>query len=574
VTREYGWKKKFLDQRHFCPLVGHAERTGNMKRWDAVWIGIVMAVAVSCGVRTAQPGGGEGGLVAIPAGGLEDLTHYRAELVRVIKADTPDGPFERTDHLSTAVWREQKAVFQSIDVINDVGDIAQYSLGMVDQAGYLLPGAADGCRVFWAQDNILVNEYVPMTYLFPLKSGAAAGDETVGGISTRVYNLNSDSLGVKGIEANGKAWIAADGGYLVKYQLELTGGDELYGKGRSGTLTLDYELKEINGNEPVSYPGDCRPVLTDIPVADDAQDVYRMPGWLKYVSPSTPEKMQAFYEEYFSGAGWEKLYESPATEGATDEEKEILFFQESTGRRVTVSLEIEEGKTAVDVDTNDFPPEDTASSADATPAGEPPSSRIMTSLSKLLGSAETPGALPSYAMVLDLELPAASGKIVTHTEAEVEGLNIHYVHTDAGKTTDALLFGGKEYKIVGGKAEAGSIGLRTDWILWQSDLMKVLMAAGLADPKAEPGTTLEGRAVEVFSVDGTDLPDMTGGILPVQITAMRGTIWVDQATGALLKADLTFDADVKKSGQTTPTHDTGTFLLVVSRIGQVKVSMP
>jgi hypothetical protein len=291
---------------------------------------------------------------------------------------------------------------------------------------------------------------------------------------------------------------------------------------------------------------------------------------LWYVSPSTPDQVQAFYEKNFSGQGWDKL----DTTASSDGEAEILFSQESTGRRATVSLLSGEEGTEVDVSTNDIKPSAPAPSADATPAGGAPSARIMTSLSRLLGSAEKPGALPSFAMVVDQEMPTTSGKTVTHTEAEVEGLNVHYVQTSGGETTDALLFDGKEYKISGGKAQPGSIGLRTDWMFWQTDWLKVFMAAGVADSKAEPGTTLEGRAVEVFSVDGTDLPDMTGGILPVQITAIHGIIWIDQATGALLKADLTFEADVKKAGQTTATHDTGKLLLVVSRIGQVKVTMP
>jgi hypothetical protein len=545
-----------------------------MERLRIIWIGFVMALTVSCGVGTAGPGGGGAGLVADPGTGLAGLNHYRGELTRTISANTPDGPFERTDHMSMSVWRDQKAVFETIDILNDTGEVVQFSAGVVDQAGYFLPDPETGCQVYWAKNNILVDESDVAGFLYPVKSGSAAGEEAVGGISAKVYNLDSASLGVKGVEANGKVWIAKDGGYLLKYHLELSGGDALYGKGKSGTFTLDYGLSEINSAEPVHYPGDCRPALTDIPATDDAQEVIRLPGWLWYLSPSTLAEVQTFYEEYFSGEGWTKIFETPSMEGETDADKEIFFAQESTGRKANVYLEIRDGKTVVDLSTNDVPLEENAPSADATPAGEEPGARVISSLMKLLGSAETPGALPSYAMVLDQELPASSGKKVTHIEAEVEGLNKHYVHTSGGETTDALLFGGKEYEISGGKASPGSIGLRTDWILWQTDWLKVLMAAGLANPKAEPGTTLEGRAVEVYSVDGTDLPDMTGGILPVQITAMRGTIWVDQATGALLKADLTFDADVKKKGETTATHDTGKFLLVVSRIGQVKVTMP
>jgi hypothetical protein len=542
-----------------------------MKRLQIFWLGFTMAMTASCIINTGGISGGSSGLIADPAAGLEKLTHYRADLTQTIKAKTSGGPVERTERFSMAVWRAQKAIFETIDTVNDAGETLKLAAGIVDQAEYFLPGAETGCRVYWNQENIQVNEFTLTGYLFPLRSGSAAGEETIGGIAARVYDVNTDSLGVKGVEASGKVWLAANGGYLLKYHLELSGSDALYGKGASGTMTLDYELSEVDSDAPVSYPGDCQPVLTDIPATDDAQNVHRQPGWLWYVSPSSPDQVQAFYKKYFSDQGWD---ESDIT-ASSDGETEILFSQESTGRKATVSLLSGEEGTEVDVSTNDVKPPASTPSADATPAGEAPGARVMTSLSKLFGSAEKPGVLPSFAVVMDQEMPASSGQaVVTHTEAEVEGLNVHYRQTSSGKTTDALLFAGKEYEIVGGKAQPGSIGLRTDWILWQTDWLKVLMAAGLAEPKAEPGTTLEGREVEVFSVDGTDLPDMTGGILPVQITAMHGTIWVDHATGALLKADLQFEADVKKSGQTTATHDTGKFLLVVSRIGKVTVSLP
>ncbi len=544
-----------------------------MKRARILWMAAVFSLTISCIINTGGLGGGSGDLVKDPASGLDGLSHYRAVVTKTIKAQTADGPFEQKDQLSLAVWREEKAAFETIDAAQADGANLVLTIGRVDRATYVLPSADAGCQTFWDEENVEVDEASLTDYLYPLKSGSAAGEETVGGIASQVYDLNSDSLGVEGVEAGGKAWIAKDGGYLVKYQLELSGGGALFGSGATGKLTLEYELSEVDGDQPVAYPGDCRPVLADIPATDDAQDLQRMPGRLWYVSPSTPDRIKSFYEDYFSNQGWRKLDDIPLA----GEAQGLLFSQESTGRSAMISLLSEGNSTVVDILTSGDPGAEPAPSADETPAGgsdEPPSARVISSLMKLLGSAETPGALPSYAMVLDAEMPASSGKKVTHLEAEVEGLNNHYVHTSGGETTDALLFGGKEYEIVGGKAEAGSIGLRTDWILWQTDWLKVLMAAGLANPKAEPGTTLEGRAVEVFSVDGTDLPDMTGGILPVQITAMRGTIWVDQATGALLKADLTFDADVKKKGQTEPAHETGKFLLVVSRIGKVKVSLP
>lgn len=82
----------------------------------------------------------------------------------------------------------------------------------------------------------------------------------------------------------------------MKYHVELSGGEALFGAGVTGTRTVDYELSEVDNGTPVANPGDCLPVLMDIPATDDAQDVERMPGSLRYTSASSPETVQAFFE--------------------------------------------------------------------------------------------------------------------------------------------------------------------------------------------------------------------------------------------------------------------------------------
>jgi hypothetical protein len=118
----------------------------------------------------------------------------------------------------------------------------------------------------------------------------------VNGIAAHVYQVNADYPGVMDVKESGRVWIASSGGYLVKYHVELSGGEALFGAGVTGTRTVDYELLEVDNGTPVSYPGDCLPVLTDIPAADDAQDVERMTGSLRYTLASSPETVQAFFE--------------------------------------------------------------------------------------------------------------------------------------------------------------------------------------------------------------------------------------------------------------------------------------
>jgi hypothetical protein len=532
-----------------------------------------MFVAVSCIIKIPGiSGGNTGGLVSDPATGTEKLTHYRAALTIATKGQTADGPIDRTEKYSLAVWSAEKAIFETVDSFDQTGQALQLTVGKVDQAGYLLMGGATGCQVFWNDSNIDVDAASLSAYLYPLKSGTSAGKETVAGIATNVYQVNSDSVGIKGVQASGKVWVADDGGYLVKYHLELSIA--------SGSKTLDYELSEINSGTPVTYPGDCLPVLVDIPATSDAQDVERMPSSLRYTSASSPDTVQAFYEKYFTGQSWA----TDAEQAPPDGEKDLLFSQASTGRQATVILQSLNGGTVVHVlatggESSGPTPTSAGGASEGTPT-LPASAGIIVSLSKLFGTGTKPDSLPSFTLAASESMPTATGtNSLTTLQAEVQGKNVHYILDSAGTKTEAYLFDGKEYQPVGGTIQPGSAMLSATWSLWQLDPLTILSAVGMADPQAEAGTTLEGRQVDVYSVDNTGLggtgQDSSFGLLPVAITSIKGTIWIDHETGALLKADLQFEANVKQPGESTPSaHGAGEFHLAVSQIGKTTVALP
>jgi hypothetical protein len=550
-----------------------------MKRFRLFLIGLAMTVAISCSITAGGIGGASGGLVSDPAKGLDKLSHYRADVTVSTKAQTSGEDVDRTEKYSLAVWTAEKAIFETVDSFDETGQAITLTVGKVDKAGYALLGGDTGCQTFWDDANIQIDADSLSPYLYAVKSGTPAGDETVNGIAAHVYQVNSDYPGVKGVKESGKVWIASSGGYLVKYHIELSGGEALFGSGATGTRTVDYVLSEVNSGAPVAYPGDCLPVLTDIPATDDAQDVQRMPGKLRYVSASSPDQIQSFYEKFFSGQGWDKLDETALPEGG----KDILFTQASIGREALVSLQSRGGTTTVRVLAAGGASAQAPTPTGGTPSGntdQPASVRIITSVSKLFGTGTTPGSLPSFALTVNENMPSASGaNTTTILQAEVQGTNVHFIFNVDGKKTDAILFEGKEYNVVDGKAQPGEAILSATWTLWQLEPLTILSAAGMAAPKAEAGTTLEGRPVDVYSVDNTALggqgQDSSFGLLPYIITSIQGTVWIDHETGALLKADLQFEASVRKPGESTPSaHGKGEFHLAVSQIGKTTVILP
>jgi hypothetical protein len=543
-----------------------------------LFIGISMLFIVSCIIEIPALGGTvSSGSFADPTTGLDSLKHYRAILSVVIQAQASDGPDNQTSTYALAAWPAEKAYFESIESTNAASRQNKMILGKVGDAGYLLPDGETDCQTNWAESNIHIDStsLAPLMYLF--ESGASSGEETINGIATHVYSLNTDSVGIDGVQADGKAWIASVGGYLVKYHLELSGGQELFGSDETGKKILDYALTEINDGSPIVYPGDCRPVLTDIPAADDAKDIKRFPEILRYSSALPPDQVQAFYEKYFTGQGWKARAEHSLPDG----EKIIGFYQEATNREATIMIESHGATTSVEV---------MAPVVDSNPApsstGEPASSgadqnvqaRISAALSKLLGNGKTPGPIPSYRLKMDESMPASSGERNTSLQAEVQGVNIHFVLNGASGTKDVFLYDGKEYDLKNGIAQPGSPTLRSDWILWRMDPSIILSMAGLAAPKPQASVTLEGHSVDVFAVDSSQskspLPDVSMG-LSFQITSIRGTVWIDHETNVLLKADLEFEAGVKKPGDTkSSSTGKGALHLSVDQLGSTTVMLP
>jgi hypothetical protein len=86
--------------------------------------------------------------------------------------------------------------------------------------------------------------------------------------------------------------------------------------------------------------------------------------------------------------------------------------------------------------------------------------------------------------------------------------------------------------------------------------------------------TLDGRPAEIYAIDssGLSVPGVPGNLLP--ITSVTGNVWVDQATGALLKAMLDYQADVGDNSGTLKGSGAGHLEITVTQVGNVTVALP
>lgn len=136
--------------------------------------------------------------------------------------------------------------------------------------------------------------------------------ETVNGVKAKYYTWKEGGLtGMGFASAKGDVWVAVDGNYVVKYTAEGTGKGSLFGSSgkEEGTITIEYNVTNINGSFKIEPPKDCESAASDIPIMADAQNKSMFGDMISYESASSFEDVVNFYKKEMPAAGWEQADE-------------------------------------------------------------------------------------------------------------------------------------------------------------------------------------------------------------------------------------------------------------------------
>lgn len=197
-----------------------------------------------------------------------------------------------------------------------------------------------------------IDWWEPTHLLSGLLGADEAGQEDVNGLSADHYTFDQRALALNGVaESTGEVWVAADGGYILKYVLTTTGGEEYFGKGIEGTLTWDYALTDIDQKLTMELPEVCLAQLVPAPRLPDATNVRSLSGWLSYNTSTTMEDAGAFYRAQLPSLGWTLTNEPPIAEMAEMAQMtpENLILQEFTKGDQVMYVTISLGTTATEV---------------------------------------------------------------------------------------------------------------------------------------------------------------------------------------------------------------------------------
>jgi len=298
---------------------------------------------------TATPGnqGNQGNsLLNDPQVGLDSLEDYTASLTVSFKGTQAGQLADQTDSYVQSEWPKLLAQFTSIHTTDDSGAQVVLLSGAVGDAQYYQADPASPCTVEWGAAAGGPADFQPAVFLPAVTTSKLADEQTLDGVATRHYTFDATSLGLPSdATASGEVWIAKDRGYVMKYVLDITGADSVFGTGISGTRHLEYTLSEIGAHAQVVYPAGCEPVLSDVPAMGDASDLVRLPGLLAYSTSSSAADIFAFYEDKLTAMGWQKS----ADNGIGTDSTTTTFNRSDSNGGATVAVDKEESSQRVTV---------------------------------------------------------------------------------------------------------------------------------------------------------------------------------------------------------------------------------
>ena len=274
--------------------------------------------------------------------GLSDLTSYKATL-NVSFDGSRAGSAEQWSRIYIMLTSKEPAARQlTIEKSGNLPDPGSIFMAEMGGVTYERLGENPCTANLTEQGNALGERMEPAGFLTGVHGAETAGNDTVNGAAANHYTFDERAFGqLEVVQSTGEVWVASEGGYIVKYVVTTTGNEDYFGNGIEGSLTLDYELTDINAPVTFNLPEDCPAGLVDAPLLPDASNVINLPGVLTYETSTGLAEAAAFYQEQIPGLGWISLDEPGITETTA-----FLEYRQGD-QNLTVILSTEAGVTTV-----------------------------------------------------------------------------------------------------------------------------------------------------------------------------------------------------------------------------------
>ena len=165
-------------------------------------------------------------------------------------------------------------------------------------------------------------------------------DETINGIRCRHYVFDETAITWTALaHAEGEAWIAVDGDYVVKYTMVADGKDPA--SQQEGHMEWEYELRDVNVPITIEPPAGCEATESDFPIMADATNMSTFGGMVTYESSSSFDEVLAFYQEQMPADEWSDMGDSFISSDTA------MLGYTKDGQNVTITLTDVDGTVSV-----------------------------------------------------------------------------------------------------------------------------------------------------------------------------------------------------------------------------------
>jgi len=525
--------------------------------------------------------------LADPSAGLSSLTSYHASLQMQFTGTQDGQPASWARRLSMAVAQQPAARLWTIDS-SAPSDQAISALvgGVIAGVSYSRQQPGEPCAAAVLGPNVTGPPPVePADWLPPALGAEAAGPaQTINGLAANHYTFDERALDLVGLaKVSGEVWVASGGGFVVKYLLTAEGNADYFGPGAQGKMSWDYELQDINQPFTVNPPPGCPPGLLDVPLPPNAAGVVKDPGHTTFTTTTTVRDVATFYTSTLPTAGWQAIGDPLVTNTQA-----LLSFRRAEGQLTVLTIVSGTTQVSISLEPAGQAAPGPTPTPQATPAGATTDagSLIGKALNLTLGTGQPP-ALPSAHLEASGADPAwnsglGQAEVTTYTvQADMQGADLHLLYSTAKpnqppSNLDGFIVGGKEYLLANGQAQPVPGRVKLPWSEWPLNAAFALAAAA-SGPTPQGEADAGGRTAEVFAVDTANANPAALAALKsfTNITASKGTVWIDKATGALLKAVLDYQATfTNPASKAVLGTGNGHVEITVSNVGSVTVALP
>jgi hypothetical protein len=313
-------------------------------------------------------------LLTDPTAGLTDLQSYHVTFQQDVVGTLDGAPFERHTHIELTRLGTQ---FDFLREIQGTQEASYFHAIQTDQAVYRWDAEAVSCdgQAGTLREGEMLE---PASLLLLVLQTSKSGSEAVNGISAVHYHFDQGGLTVTEPKptVSGDYWLAEEGGFVVKYDLEAAAPDNPTGTGVEASLTYEYALSQVNSIQAIDLPAGCQAVPLDLPVTADATNLHRRSGSVTYQTTSSAAQVADLYYQQLGALGWTADSTQPSGDVKTP-----LGLEFSQGE-LKLAINIDEYETgSLDVDLLVYNPSEpwvppttaiTPIPAASTPAGAEP----------------------------------------------------------------------------------------------------------------------------------------------------------------------------------------------------------